>query len=86
MQDNYEQQDSFLNTFNNSSFLLTEGAIIERLKRGFCIPLDNDIVHAGLIYEEKGIEILSLIYKQYIDIASSNNIPMQIHLQQIPRI
>ncbi|MBW9169954.1 hypothetical protein [Clostridium estertheticum] len=64
MKDNSEPQSSFLNTFNNTSFLLTEGAIIERLKREFCIPLDKDILPAGLIYDEKGIEILSLIYQQ----------------------
>ncbi|MBU3159099.1 hypothetical protein KPL37_04910 [Clostridium frigoris] len=46
-------QDSFLNTFNNTSFLLTEGAIIERLKREFCIFLNKDILPSGLIYEEK---------------------------------
>ncbi|MBU3174049.1 hypothetical protein [Clostridium estertheticum] len=57
-------------------FLLTEGAIIERLKREFCIPLDKDILPAGLVYYEKGIEILSLIYQQYIDIADSYNIPI----------
>lgn len=78
MEDKWELKNLFLNTFYNSSFLLTEGAIIERLKREFCIPLDNDIIHAGLIYEEKGIEILSLIYKQYIDIAQSYNVPIMI--------
>ncbi|MBC8063182.1 MAG: homocysteine S-methyltransferase family protein [Clostridiaceae bacterium] len=78
MQYNYELQNTFLNTFSNSSFLLTEGAIVERLKREFCIPLDKNIVHAGLIYEEIGIETLSLIYKQYIDIANAYNVPMMI--------
>lgn len=78
MRYNCELQSTFLNTFNKSSFLLTEGAIVERLKREFCIPLDNDIVHAGLIYEKMGIETLSLIYRQYIDIANAYNIPIMI--------
>jgi|GEM_PF-3688711 len=78
MKEDRELQNSFLNTFNNSLCLLTEGAILDRLKREFCISLDNELVHAGLIYEEKDREILSLIYKQYIDIANSNNIPMMI--------
>ncbi|MBX4267279.1 hypothetical protein [Clostridium estertheticum] len=78
MKDNSEPQNSFLNTFNNTSFLLTEGAIIERVKREFCIPLNKDILPAGLIYDEKGIEILSLIYQQYIDVADSYNIPIML--------
>ncbi|MBU3098568.1 homocysteine S-methyltransferase family protein [Clostridium sp. DSM 17811] len=78
MKDNSQPQNSFLNTFNNTSFLLTEGAIIERLKREFCIHLDKDILPAGLIYDEKGIEVLSLIYKQYIDIADFYNIPIML--------
>lgn len=43
---------SFADTSQKAPIILTEGAIVERLRREYQIPLDNDIVHAGLIRAE----------------------------------
>jgi S-methylmethionine-dependent homocysteine/selenocysteine methylase len=69
---------SFVTCFNTSPFILTEGAIVERLKQEFNIKMDDDIVHAGLIYNEKQADILRGMYKQYIDIAVKYDLPIMI--------
>lgn len=69
---------SFLSCFNTAPFILTEGAIVERLKKEFNIKMDDDIVHAGLIYNDKQADILKGIYKQYIDIAVKYDLPIMI--------
>jgi homocysteine S-methyltransferase (EC 2.1.1.10) len=43
---------SFETMFHKSRIILTEGAIVERLRREYNIPLDEHIVHAGLIYND----------------------------------
>lgn len=69
---------SFSSCFKTSPFILTEGAIVERLKREFNIKMDEHIVHAGLIYDKEKAEILTKIYKQYIDIAVKYDLPIMI--------
>lgn len=69
---------SFADTYQKAPIILTEGAIVERLRREYHIPLDNDIVHAGLIYDDKYRDILVDIYKQYMDIAESFRLPIMI--------
>lgn len=69
---------SFADTYQKAPIILTEGAIVERLRREYHIPLDNDIVHAGLIYDDKYRDILADIYKQYMDIAESFRLPIMI--------
>jgi len=64
--------------FRSSGIILTEGAIVERLRREFSIPLDENIVHAGFIYNSKYRIALSGIYKQYLDIAEAYNLTIMI--------
>ena len=45
---------NFVETINSSPIILTEGAVIERLNRDPSIDLDPHILHAGLIYDDKG--------------------------------
>lgn len=66
----------FEKTYNKSRIILTEGAIVERLKSEFNVELDSYINHAGLIYSNP--EILELLYRQYIDIAQEYNLPIMI--------
>ncbi|MDA1474514.1 hypothetical protein PDL73_20695 [Bacteroides fragilis] len=58
-------QLSFVESFRTSPFILTEGAIVERLRHEFQIPLDKHIVHAALIYNDSYRETLAEIYRQY---------------------
>ncbi len=58
--------------------ILTEGAVIERLKREFHYPLDELLSNAPMIYNAEGKILLENIYKEYIDIANSSNLPIML--------
>jgi homocysteine S-methyltransferase len=58
--------------------ILTEGAIIERLRREFPFDLDPHIANAGYIYRPKLKPILRIIYRQYIDAVQLSGLPMLI--------
>lgn len=66
----------FEECFNTSNFMLTEGAIVERLKKEYGAGLDTYVNHAGLIYDSP--EILSMLYRQYIEIAQKSDIPIML--------
>ena len=67
---------SFEKIFQDSKFILTEGAIVERLNAEFNVKMDIFINHAGLIYSDP--TILELLYRQYIDIGKKYNLPVMI--------
>ena len=52
-----------------------EGALGERLKREYHISFDEQIVMAALIYEQKGREALSELWKGYIEVARRYGLP-----------
>jgi S-methylmethionine-dependent homocysteine/selenocysteine methylase len=56
--------------------IITEGSIIERLKREFNFPLDDALSNALMIYNEAGKSLLAKIYREYIDIAESLDLPI----------
>ena len=66
----------FEEIFNESEILLTEGAIVERLKSEFNAKLDQYINHAGLIYSNLGY--LEKIYEQYINIGKKHDLPIML--------
>jgi len=66
----------FEELFSSSRFILTEGAILERVKRFKGVEIDPYINHAGLIYDAPSI--LRMIYIQYIDIAKRRNMPVML--------
>ena len=67
---------SFDKIFQESKIILTEGALVERLKTEFNLEMDGAVNHAGLIYSKP--EILELLYRQYIDIGNKYNLPVMI--------
>ena len=67
---------SFENCYTNSRIILTEGAIVERLKKEFNVLLDPFVNHAGLIYDYP--DALTQIYREYIDIARSYHLPIML--------
>ena len=67
---------SFETIVRESKIILTEGALVERLKAEFNLELDDSINHAGLIYSKP--EILELLYRQYIDIGKKYKLPIMI--------
>lgn len=66
---------NFRDCINQNKFVLMEGALGERLKREYGLTFDEQIVMAGLIYEEKGASALTALWKEYIDIARKNQLP-----------
>lgn len=60
-----------------SEILFTEGAVLERVRRETGAKMDEGgLLHAALVYDERGGEILENIYRQYLDIGKNNGLPM----------
>lgn len=66
----------FEKCFNRTGFILTEGGVVERLKSEYRIEMDRYINHAGLIYDCP--EILSTLYRQYIEVARKHDVPIML--------
>ena len=66
---------TFLSTIANAPFVLTEGAMLERVRRHPDVELDPSIAHAGLIYSEHGGAVLTAIYREYLDIGQQYQVP-----------
>lgn len=71
-------QSSFVIAYRTSPYILTEGAVVERLRHEFHIPLDEHLVHAALIYDDAYRDVLAAIYQQYIDIAARHHLPLML--------
>lgn len=63
---------------DQNKFILTEGAVIERLKREYNIPIDPLLLNSTIIYNSEYKNILADIYCQYIDIAKEFNLPIML--------
>ncbi|MBI5476799.1 MAG: homocysteine S-methyltransferase family protein [Ignavibacteriales bacterium] len=61
---------------SSSPLMLTEGSVIERLRREYRYELHPHILNANCIYDPKGKNILEEIYLQYISIGKKKNIPL----------
>ncbi|MCP4761858.1 MAG: homocysteine S-methyltransferase family protein, partial [archaeon] len=71
----YTKQTSFEKIIAESTAILTEGGVVERIKRDSTVELDPHIGHSGLIYDPMGKEVLKKIYTEYIDIGERYNLP-----------
>lgn len=67
---------TFKEAINFYPNIITEGSVIERLKREFNYPLDDALSNALMIYDEAGKSLLEKIYREYIDIAKSSDLPI----------
>ncbi len=59
-----------------SKIILTEGGMIERIKRNDDIQVDPQIAHSAMVYGKKGREILRKIYSGYLDVGKKYNCPV----------
>jgi len=66
---------AFENFITESKVILTEGGVVERIRRDVSVNLDPFIAHSGLIYDKKGREVLRNIYNEYISIGQEHNLP-----------
>ncbi len=58
--------------------IITEGSVIERLKREYKYPLDDFLSNTIMIYEKDGKSLLEKIYREYLDIAKSSDLPIML--------
>jgi homocysteine S-methyltransferase len=66
---------TFLEIVAQSAVILTEGAVIERLRRDPGVRLDPFLLHAGFVYEAAGRERLAALYRQYLEIGRGAGLP-----------
>ena len=67
---------SFQMFYKHSPCILSEGAVIERLRREIDFELDPHIVNSAFIYDEPKRESLAVIYRQYLDIGRQFDLPL----------
>jgi homocysteine S-methyltransferase len=67
---------TFAELIESRRLALTEGAVIERLRRDASVRLDPHVLHAGMIYDEAGRAALGRIYRSYLDIGREFDLPM----------
>ncbi|MCP4491331.1 MAG: homocysteine S-methyltransferase family protein [Gammaproteobacteria bacterium] len=73
---NIKRKTNFKEMVESSKVILTEGGMVERINRDPVVELDPYIAHSCLIYEKNSREVLTRIYKEYIDIAREHRLPM----------
>jgi len=56
--------------------VLMEGGVVERVRRGAPELLDPLLMNAPLIYSDMGRALLYQIYREYMDIGRSNDLPL----------
>ncbi len=66
----------FTTLFAESPVILTEGAVIERLKRETRFPLDPHVAHAAFIYSPGPRAALEAVYREYIDAVRPSGLPL----------
>jgi S-methylmethionine-dependent homocysteine/selenocysteine methylase len=72
------RKQSFQDCFIKDKLILTEGAVGQRIEREFHIKPDKDVMYAGLIYDEQSRKALETIYRQYLQVAEDNSLPIML--------
>ena len=73
-----EAMIEFTKMYERHPFILTEGAIGERMKHEYGLYPDTDIMFAALLYSFKGKAALEEIYRQYLSIAEKYEVPIML--------
>lgn len=68
--------DSLRKLLDEHQFVLSEGAVIERLRRDHAVHLDPFVSNTALVTTQVGREILTGIYREYLDIGQEFGLPM----------
>jgi homocysteine S-methyltransferase len=68
----------FADTLQEASFILTEGAVIERLRRDPSLPMDSRLLNTALLFEAEGPNALRRIYREYLHVGFHHDLPMLI--------
>lgn len=76
LEGSWKQQMTFEETIQRHRILLTEGAMIESLRRDRSSELDPHIMHAAFAFDPDGRTALSRLYRAYIDCAAAFDLPI----------
>jgi len=68
----------FLHAARTSPYILMEGAVIERVRRTRPELLDSRVANAGMVYSDEGRKVLRAIYKEYLAVGASYDLPVMI--------
>ncbi len=69
---------SFASTLQDASFILTEGSVIERLRRDISLPFHPRLLSTALLYEAEGPNALRRIFREYLHVGFHHDLPMLI--------
>ncbi len=69
---------TFTQALDHEPVMLTEGAVIERLRRTPGVHLDPHVLNAALLYDAAGAARLAAIYRQYMEVGRNASLPMLI--------
>lgn len=69
---------NFISAIDFYPHIITEGSVIERLKREYKYPLDDVLSNTIMIYEKDGKSLLEKIYREYLNIAKSSDLPIML--------
>jgi len=61
---------------DSGTIVLTESAVVERLRRLEPRLIDHQLAHARAIYSDQGRRLISGLHRQYLDIGSRLDVPM----------
>lgn len=67
---------NFSDTILQAPSILTEGAVVERIRRDPRVHLDPNILHAGFVYSPLGRGVLGAIYREYFSIGWVHRLPL----------
>jgi homocysteine S-methyltransferase len=68
----------FSDLLNREDLILTEGSVIERLRRDPSAALDPFILHAGFVYSPIERSIMRSLYREYLNAGRAAKLPMLI--------
>ena len=63
-------------TIKSEAVVLTEGSVVERIRREFDIALDPHVANAAMVRDVEGRILLERIYRGYLDVAREYGYPM----------
>lgn len=69
---------NFSATLQDAPFLLTEGAVIERLRHDPSIHFHPQVLNTSLLFEAEGPNALRRIYREYLHVGFHHDLPMLI--------
>ena len=69
-------ESRFIDCFNTNRFILTEGAVGQRVEREFFQKPNADISYASLLYDPDGRAALSAVYGSYLQVAEDYHLPI----------